>query len=33
MADAKLAWMEHALPHEMDVDEAEVARRKAFLDL
>jgi rsbT co-antagonist protein RsbR len=31
MADAKLAWMDHVLPHEMEVDEEEVARRKAFL--
>jgi rsbT co-antagonist protein RsbR len=32
MADAKLAWMDHALTHDMDVDEEEVARRKAFLE-
>lgn len=32
MADGKLAWMSHALPHEMEVDEEEVARRKQFLE-
>ena len=32
MADAKLAWMSHALQQEMDVDDEEVARRKAFLE-
>jgi rsbT co-antagonist protein RsbR len=32
MADAKLAWMRDALPHQMEVDEEEVARRKDFLE-
>jgi rsbT co-antagonist protein RsbR len=31
MADAKVAWMSHTLPHQMDVDDDEVARRKEFL--
>ncbi|GEJ58969.1 protoglobin domain-containing protein [Anaeromyxobacter diazotrophicus] len=32
MADGKLAWMSRALPHELAVDEEEVARRKEFLE-
>jgi len=32
MADVKLAWTSHALPHQLDVDEDEVARRKEFLE-
>jgi rsbT co-antagonist protein RsbR len=32
MSDGKLAWMSHALTQELDVDEDEVARRKAFLE-
>jgi rsbT co-antagonist protein RsbR len=31
MPDAKLTWMSHALPQHIDVDEQDVARRKAFL--
>ncbi len=31
MADSKLAWMSQALPHQMELDEEEVARRKDFL--
>ncbi len=32
MSDGKLAWMSRALTQELDVDEDEVARRKAFLE-
>jgi rsbT co-antagonist protein RsbR len=32
MADAKLAWMSQSIPHQVDVDEDEVARRKEFLE-
>ena len=32
MSDGKLAWMSHALTQELDMDEDEVARRKAFLE-
>ncbi|MFL5301743.1 MAG: protoglobin domain-containing protein [Anaeromyxobacteraceae bacterium] len=32
MADVKLAWTSHALAHQLDVDDDEVARRKEFLE-
>jgi rsbT co-antagonist protein RsbR len=32
MSDGKLAWMSHALTHELGMDEDDVARRKAFLE-
>lgn len=31
MADAKVSWMAHAVPQQLELDEEEVARRKAFL--
>jgi rsbT co-antagonist protein RsbR len=31
MADAKVARMGHAIPHQMEIDQEEVARRKEFL--
>jgi rsbT co-antagonist protein RsbR len=32
MPDAKVAWMSHTLPHQMEIDDEEVARRKEFLE-
>jgi rsbT co-antagonist protein RsbR len=32
MADVKLAWTSHALAHQMEIDDEEVARRKEFLE-
>jgi rsbT co-antagonist protein RsbR len=32
MADGNVAWMSHALPLQMEMDEQEVARRKEFLE-